>query len=156
MVSHYSQRDCAAMDALKAGRNVGQVTGVARAERSMLYEHDTGLVSKDVFRDRSQHALATSRRRDRRVALVVLEIDPLDPVTATIAEGLLRQLRREDTVAVLDDSYIGILVEDVPGAVVAQRIRQRLAGALESCRASSVAVSDSRGRIGFWLDAAVT
>ena len=119
----------------------------------MLYEQDTGLVSREVFRDRGQHAMAVSRRRNRRVALVVLEVETEDPGDATVAGDLLRQLRREDTVALLDDGYLGVLVEDVPGAVVAQRIRQRLERALASCRASSVAVSDASGRIGFWLGA---
>ena len=154
MASRNSRRDGAAMEMSEAGPRKRQIESARRVGRQLLYEEDTGLVSKEVFRDRGQHALALSRRPDRRVALVVLELDTGNPVTSTVARELLRQLRREDTVALLDEGYVGVLVEDVPGAVVAQRIRQRLEQSLGACRASSVAVSDSNGRIGFWLGAA--
>ena len=119
-----------------------------------LYDTTTGLASKALFRDRTEHALTRAGRTDARVALVVLEV-PAEtaPQTAgkAVADALLRQLRPQDTVAVLDDNFIGVLVEDVPGTSVAQQIRGRLAAALPSCQGSSVAVSDSRGRIGFWM-----
>lgn len=119
-----------------------------------FYDARTGLASKDLFRDRTEHALSRAARTNARVALVVLEVAPDSaPQTAgrAWADPLLRQLRAEDTVAALDDNFIGVLVEDVPGTSVAQQIRGRLAAALPDCQGSSVAVSDSRGRIGFWM-----
>lgn len=121
-----------------------------------LYDSRTGLASKTLFRDRTERALQRSARVQTRVALVVLEMAPeaaplTDNKKATAA--LVRSLRAYDTTAELEDNYIGVLVEDVPGGSVAQAIRIRLEQAVPACRGSSVAVSDSRGRIGFWLGA---
>lgn len=124
------------------------------ARSAALYDSETGLASKALFRDRTEHALSRAGRTQARVALVVLEVPPETPPQAAgraVFDALLRQLRPQDTVAVLDDNFIGVLVEDVPGTAVAQKIRARLADALPACRGSSVAVSDSRGRIGFWM-----
>lgn len=119
-----------------------------------LYDSKTGLASKALFRDRTEHALSRAARSQGRVAVVLLEVPPQTaPQMAgrAVADSLRLQLRAQDTVAVLDDSFIGVLVEDVPGTAVAQQIRNRLVDALPECRGSSVAVSDSRGRIGFWM-----
>lgn len=70
-----------------------------------------------------------------------------------VTQALIKSLRAYDTASELEDNYIGVLVEDVPGASVAQAIRTRLEQAVPACKGSSVAVSDSRGRIGFWLGA---
>lgn len=121
-----------------------------------LYDARTGLASKTLFRDRTEHALQRGARVDSRIALVVLELAPEAAPLADnpeVTAALVTNLRTYDTAAALEDNYIGVLVEDVPGASVAQAIRMRLEQAVPACRASSVAVSDSRGRIGFWLGA---
>jgi len=91
------------------------------------------------------------------LALVVLEMAPESaPLknNKAVTQALIRSLRSYDTAAELEDNYIGVLLEDVSGTSVAQAIRLRIEQAVPACRASSVAVSDSRGRIGFWMGAA--
>ena len=90
------------------------------------------------------------------MALVLLEMAPESaPLTGNkaVTKALIENLRSYDTAAELEDNYIGVLVEEVSGTSMAQAIRHRLEQAVPACRASSVAVSDSRGRIGFWMGA---
>lgn len=128
-----------------------------RDRRGMDIRPPIGLASKTLFRDRTEHALKRSARVQTRLALVVLEMEPESAPLASnkaVTRALLANLRSYDTAAELEDNYIGVLLEDVPGTSVAQAIRVRLERALPACRASSIAVSDSRGRIGFWMAAA--
>jgi GGDEF domain-containing protein len=128
-----------------------------RRKTADFYDGRTGLASRSLFRDRTEHALQRSARSETRLALVVLEMEPdTAPLrnNKVVTKTLLKNLRSYDTAAELEDNYIGVLLEDVPGTSVAQGIRRRLEAALPACRASSVAVSDSRGRIGFWMGAA--
>lgn len=127
-----------------------------RRKTPALYQR-TGLASRPLFRDRTEHALRRVVRVETRVAVVVLEMAPESAPLAknrAAARALLGSLRSYDTAAELEDNYIGVLLEDVPNASVAQAVRKRLEEALPGCQASSVAVSDSRGRIGYWMGAA--
>jgi hypothetical protein len=133
-----------------------------RAVATQLYDSDTGLVSTTLFRDRTEHALRRAARCDGRVALVLLEIGiPETEVDAKrerrrVGAEMLKQIRPEDTAAWLDERFVGVLVEDVAASSGPQRMRRRLHGSLARCNASSVAVSDSHGRIGYWLGGAET
>jgi len=121
-----------------------------------LYDHRTGLASRGLFRDRTEHALKRAARTESRLALVVLEMAPESaPLknNQAVTKALIRSLRSYDTAAELEDNYVGVLLEDVAGTSVAQAIRMRLEQAVPACRGSSVAVSDSSGRIRFWLGA---
>jgi len=148
-------------DRRRLGRRSSDLADVAptasRERSSQLYDADTGLASSTLFRDRTEHALNRAARNDGRVALLLLEMAAPERVAdlkrdrRTVAQEMVRHVRPQDTVAWLDDSYVGVLVEDVEGLSGAQAMRRRLEEAVDHCRGSSVAVSDSRGHIGFWL-----
>ena len=129
---------------------------VERRKTAELYDDRTGFASRSLFRDRTEHALKRAARAKTRLALVVLEMAPESAPLAdneAVTKAILGNLRPYDTAAQLEDHYIGVLLEDVSGTAMAQAVRMRLEQAVPTCRASSVAVSDSSGRIGFWMGA---
>ncbi len=147
----------------RLGRRAADIAGVDSGrpltlERpANLYDADTGLASRTLFRDRTEHALNRAARNDGRVALLLLEIAA--PATVAdrqrdrrvVSQELAQHVRPEDTVAWLDDSYVGVLVEDLDKRSGVQRMRRRLEDGVRLCRGSSIAVSDASGRIALWM-----
>ena len=126
---------------------------------SELYDPETGLATRKLFRDRTEHALSRTVRTNGRVGLLLLEVEAGDTEVPdgrnrrATAEAVVRCVRPQDTVSWLEDGYVGVLVEDIDGSSGVQKIRSRIEGAVPACVASSVAVSDAHGRIGFWMGA---
>lgn len=123
--------------------------------------HDplTGLPNRTLFRDRLDHALARTRRREATVALIFLDLDHFksindtggqasgDALLVAVAERLQSMLRPADTFARLGGDEFAILLEDV-----APRAARRIADALHralrepfSIDGESVAITASAG-----------
>jgi GGDEF domain-containing protein len=125
------------------------------ATESGLYDSVTGFASRELFQDRGAQALNRSKRLHTRVAMFILELE-LDPM---ITESQIRQVARQlmpvvrphDTVSWLDADHVGVLAEDVRGLADATEMRLRLERSVRACSGSSVAISDSKGRMGYWL-----
>ena len=138
--------------------NVAGVVVTARdvTERRALEEqlshqafHDslTGLANRLLFRDRVEHALELTRRRDRLVAVFFIDLDDFktvndslghaagDDLLIAIARRLQACLRPEDTCARLGGDEFAVMVENVfepeSAVVVARRILAALSEPLE-------------------------
>ena len=138
--------------------NVAGVVVTARdvTERRVLEEqlahqafHDslTGLANRLLFRDRVEHALELTRRRDRMVAVLFIDLDDFktvndslghaagDDLLIAVARRLLACLRPEDTCARLGGDEFAVMVENIaePDAavLVARRILDALSEPLE-------------------------
>lgn len=101
----------------------------------------TGLANCALFMDRLRHAIASSYRTQRRLAVLLLDMDGLTPINdtfghsagdAAIAEmgrRIASELRQSDTVARIGGDEFAYLLSTVPdreGALtVAQRIARR-------------------------------
>lgn len=121
-----------------------------------LYDPVTGFASKTLFRDRGAQALNRATRTETKVALLILELERTSRVASQgelkeIAGQLLPAMRPHDTAAWLDEDHLGVLAEDVRGVIDADDIRLRLERSVRGCTASSVAISDARGRMGHWM-----
>ena len=98
----------------------------ARAELHHIATHDnlTGLPNRALLRDRLQHALAGSRRRDTGVSVVFCDVDDFkyvndtfghevgDDVLVEVAHRLRSVTRASDTVARLGGDEFVIVLED--------------------------------------------
>ena len=138
--------------------NVAGVVVTARdvTERRALEEqlshqafHDslTGLANRLLFRDRVEHALELTRRRDRLVAVFFIDLDDFktindslghaagDDLLIAVARRLQACLRPEDTCARLGGDEFAVMVENVfepeSAVVVARRILAALSEPLE-------------------------
>jgi diguanylate cyclase (GGDEF)-like protein/PAS domain S-box-containing protein len=138
--------------------NVAGVVVTARdvTERRALEEqlahqafHDslTGLANRLLFRDRVEHALELTRRRNRLVAVLFVDLDDFktindslghaagDDLLVAVARRIQACLRPEDTCARLGGDEFGVMVENVldPDAaiVVARRMLAALSEPLE-------------------------
>ena len=103
-----------------------------------LHDGLTGLPNRTLFLDRLGHALRRSRRRDRGVAVVFLDLDRFkvvndslghkagDRLLVDVAMRLSSALRPSDTLARFGGDEMTLLCEDVEDAADARVIAERL------------------------------
>jgi len=117
-------------------------------EQRLLHQafHDalTGLPNRNLFLDRTRHALSLSRRNDQAVAVLFLDLDNFkivndslghdvgDQLLVTVAERILGCLREGDTAARLGGDEFAVLLENLDTAGAAAVVAQRLLEALRS------------------------
>ena len=111
--------------------------------------HDalTGLPNRELFNDRTRHAVAratSGRPGARPVAVLFLDLDDFkgvndslghgagDRLLTTVAARLRETVRVEDTIARLGGDEFAVLLEDVPDLAHAERAARRLLDALAS------------------------
>lgn len=94
-------------------------------QRLALYDSLTGLPNRNLFMDRLDHALATARRENKRLALLLLDLTSLaqvvqrhglavgDILVREVVERVQQQARASDTLGRLDPSTLAVLM---PGA----------------------------------------
>jgi diguanylate cyclase (GGDEF)-like protein len=86
---------------------------------SSLYDPHTGLANADLFADRLAHALERTKRDDRILGLVLIELDDFVPDTDEENEKVLRAVaqrirsctRKVDTAGRIDTVRFGVIVE---------------------------------------------
>lgn len=124
------------------------VTDRTRLEGELKYQafHDplTGLGNRALFLDRLGHALAKAERDDGRVAALFLDMDGLksandkvghaagDWLLQSMAEVLVRCIRRSDTAARIGGDEFGVIVEEFTYPREVETLADRI---LADCRA---------------------
>src|SRR5690242_7614566 len=112
----------------------------SEAETRHLALHDplTGLPNRTLFRDRLQHSLARSRRRDTTLAVLFLDVDNFkvvndslgheagDELLTALAPRLAETVRSGDTVARFGGDEFVLLCEDVSDEREALEIADRV------------------------------
>ncbi|MGB5132096.1 MAG: EAL domain-containing protein [Steroidobacteraceae bacterium] len=107
--------------------------------------HDplTLLANRALFRDRVEHALAVSRRSDRGVAMLFIDLDNFksindsfghsegDRVLSASAQRLIQCTRSGDTVARLGGDEFAVLLENLAGRDPVVEIAGRIVAALQ-------------------------
>ena len=122
------------------------ITGRKKAEVLIEYQayHDglTGLANRKLFRDRLVQALAVSRRKRRRLAVLFFDIDHFklvndrfghetgDQLLQEVAARLVRAVRKVDTVARLGGDEFTLLLLDTESADAAVRVARKLLEAM--------------------------
>ncbi len=117
-------------------------------EQRLLHQafHDalTGLPNRNLFLDRTRHALSLSRRNDQAVAVLFLDLDNFkivndslghdvgDQLLVTVAERILGCLRDGDTAARLGGDEFAVLLENLATTNDAVVVARRLLEALRS------------------------
>jgi diguanylate cyclase (GGDEF)-like protein/PAS domain S-box-containing protein len=108
------------------------------ARHDALHDSVTRLPNRALLLDRLAHAL---RRRDQRVAVVLLDVDDFrvvneslghtagDRVLAQVAPRLAAELRPGDTIARFSGDAFAVVCEDVDDDTHAERIAERLTAA---------------------------
>jgi diguanylate cyclase (GGDEF)-like protein/PAS domain S-box-containing protein len=106
--------------------------------------HDpvTGLANRALFAERVRHAIARSRREQRGIALVFLDLDDFktindslghaagDEVLAEVARRLAASIRASDTAARFGGDEFALLLEDIEGVQEAADTAERALDAL--------------------------
>jgi diguanylate cyclase (GGDEF)-like protein/PAS domain S-box-containing protein len=133
--------------------NIAGVVVTARdvTERRALEEqlahqafHDslTGLANRLLFIDRVEHALDLTRRSDRLVAVLFIDLDDFktvndsmghaagDDLLTIVAKRLQACLRPEDTCARLGGDEFGVMIENIRGPEAATLVARRILAAL--------------------------
>lgn len=110
--------------------------------RAAQYDELTSLPNRRLFLDRLHTALARSARRNRRMALLFIDIDDFKRVNDTlghaagdsllqfIAGSLERSVRKADTVARLGGDEFVIILEAIHGPQDAEAITEKVRSAL--------------------------
>lgn len=107
---------------------------------SHLGSHDplTGLINRQTLLDRFEQALGIARRYDRFTGFVVLRVDDVSAICATLGQDLTDQLlietagrlnqslRRSDTVGRLGDDCFGLLLPEVSSAQHCKRVTDKV------------------------------
>jgi diguanylate cyclase (GGDEF)-like protein/PAS domain S-box-containing protein len=109
-------------------------------EHQALHDPLTGLANRTLFFDRLNQALSTARREQRRVALVMLDLDGFkdvndahghavgDQVLKKLAGRLQQELRATDTSARIGGDEFALILPKIAGNKAAERmVRQRMA-----------------------------
>jgi diguanylate cyclase (GGDEF)-like protein/PAS domain S-box-containing protein len=124
---------------------VGVFTDIASRKQAeerlhFLATHDplTGLPNRDLFQDRLMQAIALSRRSNRLIALLVLDLDHLkqvndsmghlagDLLLKSVAESLMGCVRECDTVARLGGDEFVILLPEIQDSQQAASVAERV------------------------------
>jgi len=142
--THYSDKDRELLGFVSAQVATAIERSRLKAEllRAARYDELTGLPNRRLFHDRINTALARSRRKNGRVALLYLDIDDFKGVNDTLGhdagDGLLKEIarrlercvRKADTVARLGGDEFVVILEDIHGpddaTAVADKIHQSL------------------------------
>jgi diguanylate cyclase (GGDEF)-like protein/PAS domain S-box-containing protein len=115
-----------------------------RLRHQALHDPLTGLPNRSLFADRLAHALDASRRRDRDVAVLFMDLDEFktvndslghevgDLLLVEVAERLRGCLRPEDTLARFGGDEFVVVLEDVGAADEAVRVAERIADGFRS------------------------
>jgi diguanylate cyclase (GGDEF)-like protein len=110
----------------------------AETRHQALHDPLTGLPNRALFRDRLQHALARSRRRDTTLAVLFLDVDNFkvvndslgheagDELLTALAPRLAEAVRTGDTVARFGGDEFVLLCEDVADEQEALEIAERV------------------------------
>jgi diguanylate cyclase (GGDEF)-like protein len=110
----------------------------AETRHQALHDPLTGLPNRALFRDRLQHALARSRRRDTTLAVLFLDVDNFkvvndslgheagDELLSALAPRLCEAVRSGDTVARFGGDEFVLLCEDVVDEQEALEIAERV------------------------------
>jgi diguanylate cyclase (GGDEF)-like protein len=115
-------------------------------EMGRLARHDslTGLPNRTLFLDRVEQAVARSRRQERQIAVLFLDLDGFksvndrfghaagDELLNTVAERLLGCVREGDSVARLGGDEFAVLLEEAGRPEDVQILSRRLLEALRS------------------------
>jgi diguanylate cyclase (GGDEF)-like protein/PAS domain S-box-containing protein len=122
--------------------SVARVAGEERIRHQALHDAITGLPNRMLLEDRVMRALATVQRRDRKLAVLFLDLDNFkrindslghaigDEVLKAVSQRLENSLRTEDTLARFGGDEFVILLPEVDGdedwMEVVERIRTSL------------------------------
>jgi diguanylate cyclase (GGDEF)-like protein/PAS domain S-box-containing protein len=113
-------------------------------EHQALHDGLTGLPNRTLFNDRLEHALAHASREGQSVAVLFLDLDNFkvvndsfghevgDTLLVEVAQRLRACLRASDTVARLGGDEFTLLVEEDVDEPAAERLAERIAGALRA------------------------
>lgn len=129
--------------------------------RLTLRDDATGLVGPTLFRDRLACALAAAPRRDRQVAVIVIDLgdDAVDggderQASARLmaaAKRLLRLLRETDTIAKLAEHQLALIVEDLRKPKHAALVAEKILDSLTVTDSSDVAGDAAAPSLGIAL-----
>ncbi|HVR42035.1 MAG TPA: EAL domain-containing protein [Thermoanaerobaculia bacterium] len=109
-----------------------------RIEYQVTHDPVSGLPNRSLYLDRLMVALAQSQRRERPLAVCVVDLDHFDLINATFGRGLadrilkvvgdrlVEALRLEDTVARFGSDEFSLIIVDVDNEVSIASIAQRL------------------------------
>ncbi len=115
-----------------------QRVATERFEHQVTHDPITGLPNRSLFFDRLLVAMAQAQRREKKLAVAVVDLDHFDLVNATFGRGLadrilkavgnrlLDALRIEDTIARFGSDEFSIILADVDDELVIASIAQRL------------------------------
>lgn len=114
-----------------------------RLSRLAQYDELTGLANRSLFQDRLDRALAWARRRERLVAVMILDLNGFkavndqlghtagDRLLAIVAKRLVGRLRETDTVARLGGDEFALVIENLAkpehAALVARKLLDTVA-----------------------------
>jgi len=124
--------------------------------------HDllTGLPRRTVLMERLEASLGQAARRDRHVALVLVEVGQLetirnrfgrpagDAVLQQVAESLARSVRGADTVCRCSGDRFSVILADVESSAMATAVARRIREVLASLAPEANAGSGLDARIG--------
>lgn len=115
-----------------------QRVATERFEHQVTHDPITGLPNRSLFFDRLLVAMAQAQRREKKLAVAVVDLDHFDLINATFGRGmadrilkgignrLLDTLRIEDTIARFGSDEFSIILADVEDELVIASIAQRL------------------------------
>jgi diguanylate cyclase len=115
----------------------------AENERLALHDALTGLPNRRLLGDRMDRAVASARRTNKNLALMVLDVDRFKEVNDTlghdhgdalliqVAERIAEVLRGADTVARLGGDEFAVLAPNVGSTADAERLARRVQGVFD-------------------------
>jgi len=115
-----------------------------RLRQQAFYDSLTGLANRRFFEETLTHALGMARRKQRPIALFLIDLDGFKNVNDTmghpsgdkllclVAERLVRTMRTSDTVARMGGDEFIVLAEEIQGTQDIMAILHRLEAAFEN------------------------